>query len=168
MTLHHGDLHCQVPILRATMLESSVKTPKTILLLLIASKWITWIHQASQVDTLAIIQWMNNLIPVVINATCKPPEIHTCITYTSAPYYSQYSLQKQVKRRTGYYRVMSLHQNRQSLSVALEPTVITQLAIKDMELSLLDEATNQQWKVHELLVIAYFQQKNYLFHMRLD
>jgi len=101
MSLHHGDLHCQVPILRATMLESSVKTPKTILLLLIASKWITWIHQASQVDTLAIIQWMNNLIPVVINATCKPPEIHTCITYTSGPYYSQYSLQKQVKRRTG-------------------------------------------------------------------
>jgi hypothetical protein len=38
MALHHVDLHFQVPILRATMLESFMKTPKTILQLLIASK----------------------------------------------------------------------------------------------------------------------------------
>jgi hypothetical protein len=57
--------------------------------------------QASQVNTRVVIQYWNNLNPVMLTCVMQVAQmLHTNYHMTLRPYHSHHSLQKQVRRRT--------------------------------------------------------------------
>ena len=84
--------------------HSYFKPPRisTKLLHLIALvKLITWGNQASHIDTQAVIQWWDNLNPVVVTVTRRSQKsLHTDHHMILRPYHSHHTLQEQVKSRT--------------------------------------------------------------------